>query len=79
MNIDSGDLPSDGSSKIYFENNGEINSNVEGQTIGKESGDSEIVLKKGGSDSEGMATWIWVVIAIVALADIARSRSILLP
>ena len=44
MNIESGDLPSDGSSKIYFENNGEINSNVEGQTIGKESGDSEIVL-----------------------------------
>ena len=68
MNIESGDLPSDGSSKIYFENNGEINSNVEGQTIGKESGDSEIVLKKGGSESEGMATWIWVVIAIVALA-----------
>ena len=42
MNIESVRyLPSDGSSKIYFENNGEINSNVEGQTIGKESGDSE--------------------------------------
>ena len=68
MDIDSGDLPSDASSKIYFENNGEINSNVEGQTIGKESDDSEIVLKKSSSETAGIATWIWVLIAIVALA-----------
>ncbi len=62
------DLPKDGEIKIYFENNGELNSDVDGQTIGKDSDDSEIVIQRGDSDSGGTATWIWVVIAIVALA-----------
>ena len=53
----------DGNIEFYFEQNGQIiGENAKGQ------GDSsnKLSLDRGESDEEGMATWIWVTLSIVA-------------
>ena len=57
MEITSSQLGDDGDYKIYFAQ--------DGQFIGKDD-NSEITLKSGEPLTEGLASWVWILLAIVA-------------
>ena len=59
MEITSAQLGDDGDYNIYFEQ--------DGQSIGKDDG-SDITLKSGEPVVSGLATWVWVLMGVIAFA-----------